>query len=224
MPSGHAAAADAANGAIAKPTTAPPPTSKPLDALLSVSAVVAAFRGPPDDAAAALAAQLHPCTAVPHEAYLRALTVDRPRLQAAVAAAMSAAGVTALVCPTAPVAAMPPAGDGGAAGSSLCSDSVDVHGTPTPARRLLQAATALPAAAGLPALTVPVGATKPKLGAVAGTSASERLPVGLMLLGPPGGDAAALLALGRGVQALQSLLPDPVAMRAWGSGVTQPHG
>jgi Asp-tRNA(Asn)/Glu-tRNA(Gln) amidotransferase A subunit family amidase len=188
--------------------------------VLSVSAVVGAYAGPAD-VRAALAAQLRPGTALPHEAYLRALTVDRPRLQAAVAAAMAAARVTALVCPTAPVAAVPPGGGGaGTSGAGGSDDTVDVNGTPVPARRLLQAATALPAAAGLPALTVPVGATKPKPGAVAGTAGAERLPVGLLLLGPPGGDAA-LLALGRGVQALQSLLPDPVAMRAWGGGVTQ---
>ena len=196
------------------PTSAKAPEPlQPLDSVLSVSAIIGAFNGP-GRAKEALAAQLNPSTAVSHHEYMRALVADRPTLQAALGALMSEHRISALVYPTTSAPALPPGGGG------LAEDAVDWAGALRPAEEVYGRATALAAAAGWPSLTLPVGMTKPKPGAVAGTAAAERLPVGLSLMAPAGQDGA-LLRLGQQVQALQSLLPDPIAMRRWGRGVTQ---
>lgn len=73
-------------------------------------------------------------------------------------------------------------------------------------------------AAGLPALSVPVGLTKPVQGAPARSPGSERLPVGMELVGAPGDDER-LLALGRALQKLTPAIPDPVTMAIWSEGI-----
>ena len=83
----------------------------------------------------------------------------------------------------------------------------------------LSRASCLAAVAGMPAISLPVGATQPRPGALPGTPAAERLPVGLTLLGLPGQDAR-LLCTAQSVQALQALLPNPLCMRVWGKGVS----
>ena len=74
-------------------------------------------------------------------------------------------------------------------------------------------------AAGLPAVSVPVGLTKPVVGAPARSPGSERLPVGLELVGASGDDER-VLALGRALLSLMPAIPDPVNVARWGEGVT----
>lgn len=190
-----------------------PAVPKPLDTVLSVSGLVAAYDGP-NWAKEMMAAQLDPDSpgAVSHEIYVRALVVRRPQLQQHLADLMQGAGVDLLAFPTTPVPSVPAVG-------GLRDDLVEAFGHVQAAGPLLSRATTLVAAAGLPSITVPVGMTRPKAGAVAGTAAAERLPVGMSLVGAAGADSR-VLAAGEALQSLQSLLPDPIAMRKWGSGVT----
>lgn len=77
----------------------------------------------------------------------------------------------------------------------------------------------LASASGFPALSLPVGMTKPAINAVRGMPGSERLPVAVEVLAPHGNDVR-LLAVARAFQGLQSLLPDPVVVAHWNEGVS----
>lgn len=183
----------------------------PLDGVVAVSSLLHAFEGP-TDAKRALLAQLDAATAVSHGTYLHALVTLRPALQARVAAVMASAGVSLLAFPSTPVPAVPGAG-------GLADDAVEALGAVQPAGPLLSRCTSLPAALGFPSVSVPVGVTKPRPGAVPGTAGAERLPVGLTLMGGEAGDEL-VLAAGRALQGLQAALADPVALKRWGSGVS----
>lgn len=170
-----------------------------------------------------------PAGAISHEQYVGALAEARPRLRRELAALMAAAGGAALlVFPTVPVPAVPcavaPTGIGGGgdvvgAAATDADEALEAGGRTHPAATLLGTAAALVAAGGLPCASVPVGLTRPRPGAVPGTAAGERLPVSLALAGAPGSDAAVLQAASA-LQGLQAALPDPLAVRLWGSGVS----
>ena len=73
--------------------------------------------------------------------------------------------------------------------------------------------------AGLPAVVVPCGLTKPKPGAPAGGPDAERLPVALEFIGHAEGDER-LLALAAAFQRLSPLLTDPILLGAWSQSVS----
>jgi len=174
---------------------------KPLDSVVTVRRVIESFQGQPADKAFLLA-QLDPAIAVSTATYQAALTHRRQALQQYLAALFEEAGVTALVYPSTPIPAAP------------LKATEEPHSNGTVYCRYAR----LAAAAGLPAVTVPVGITRPSA-ALRGAPPTERLPVGLELMGPAGQDVP-LLALARAVQGLQSLLPDPVVVQRWNDGVS----
>ena len=72
--------------------------------------------------------------------------------------------------------------------------------------------------AGLPAVVVPCGLTKPRSGAPAGTPDAERLPVALEFMGLPEKDDK-LLAIAAAFQRLAPMLADPIVVAAFKTGV-----
>jgi len=72
--------------------------------------------------------------------------------------------------------------------------------------------------AGLPAVVVPCGLTKPRPGAPAGTPDAERLPVALEFMGLPEKDDK-LLAIAAAFQRLAPMLADPIVVAAFKTGV-----
>ncbi len=91
--------------------------------------------------------------------------------------------------------------------------------TPQDATALYTRNLAPAAVAGLPALIVPCGLSKPRQGAAPGTVESLRLPCALEFVGADGDDER-LLELGAAFQALAPLLPDPVVVAHWQSAAT----
>ena len=73
--------------------------------------------------------------------------------------------------------------------------------------------------AGLPAVVVPCGLTKPKAGAPAGGPDAERLPVALEFVGRSDKDER-LLALAAAFQRLSPLLTDPILLGSWTQSVS----
>lgn len=210
---------------------------KPLDSVVSLRAVVDAFAGTPADKAF-LKAQLDPSTAVPARTYAAAVAVRRPALQQAVAALFETTGADVLLYPSTPIPAAPlkateelrpgaataaassaGAGAAGFAPSAGSAAAASVPPVPLHNGSRYYRNARLAAAAGLPAITVPCGLTRPLPTATRGMPGSERLPVGLELAGRPGDDVR-LLAVARAVQGLQSLLPDPIVVDRWNDGVS----
>lgn len=195
-------------GGNAKPAT--PPAPKPLDTVTSVSAIFNAFNGAPADKEALLQ-QLKRETATSSSAYRSALVYRRPALKRIFTTVMRQHKLVAMVYPTTPLPSAP-----------LKGTQVEHNGQLVDATSIYTRNTKAASAAGLPALSVPCGMTKPRPGAPAGSPAAERLPVGLEFIAAPNDDER-LLSIGRAFQRLQSLLPDPIVMRKWASGVTYPH-
>ena len=97
--------------------------------------------------------------------------------------------------------------------------------TITHAQHFLQDATSaytanllMASVAGLPAVVVPCGLTKPRPGAPAGTPDAERLPVALEFMGLPEKDDK-LLAIAAAFQRLAPMLADPIVVAAFKTGV-----
>jgi Asp-tRNA(Asn)/Glu-tRNA(Gln) amidotransferase A subunit family amidase len=138
----------------------------------------------------------------------------RPALKRVFTNVMKAHKLTALVYPATPLPA--------ALAKGADNTQVEHNGLVVDAASIYSRNTRAASAAGLPALTVPCGMTKPHPGAPKGSPGAERLPVALEFIAAPNDDEK-LLSVGRAFQRLQSLLPDPIIMRRWGGGVTYPH-
>jgi len=123
--------------------------------------------------------------AVTAKAYREALTVHRPKLQAAYAAYFKQRGLAALVVPTTPLPARPIGQD----------ETVELGGKQVAAFPTYIRNTDPPSNAGLPALSVPAGL-------------ADGLPIGLEFVGPAGSDAK-LLAIGKAFEAARPTLPPP---------------
>jgi Asp-tRNA(Asn)/Glu-tRNA(Gln) amidotransferase A subunit family amidase len=192
---------------------AEPAAPRPLDTVLSVTGILQGFRGSAGDKEA-LVAQLARRTATTATTYRSALVYRRPALKRVFTTLLKSQKLAALVYPTTP---LPAAAARGADGTG-----VELNGQVVDAAAAYTRNTRVAAAAGLPALSVPCGMTKPRPGAPKGSPGAERLPVALEFVAAPEEDER-LLSLGRAFQRLQSLLPDPIVMRRWGGGVTYPH-
>lgn len=147
--------------------------------------VVAQAAGP--DVKAILAA----AATVQQDAYLTALNIDRPRLQAAYASYFSAQGVDGVIFPTTPVPAPPI--------DPTFSGEIDVNGVPQTAGEFNTVIrnTDPGSVAGIPGITLPAGLT------------SGGLPVGLAIDGPVRSDAR-LLAIGMAIEEVLGRLPAPL--------------
>lgn len=149
---------------------------------LNVRDLIAKIAGPAERGI--LQAQLG-LDAVPAAAYREALTMHRPRLQAAYAGYFKQHRVAALVVPTTPLPARPIGQE----------ETVELGGKPVPTFPTYIRNTDPPSNAGLPALSVPAGL-------------ADGLPVGLEFVGPAGSDAR-LLAIGKAFEAARPNLPPP---------------
>jgi len=198
--------------AAAKAAAGPPPP-RPLDTVLSVTSILQGFKGPAAEKSA-LTAQLARATAASSTTYRSAIVYRRPALKRVFATLIKQHSLACIVYPCTP---LPSAAPRGADGSQVELNGELVDATATYTRNTMPAS-----AAGLPALCIPCGMTRPKNGAPKGSPGAERLPVALEFVADSNDDER-LLSLGRAVQRLQSPISDPLLMRAWSSGVTFPH-
>lgn len=128
---------------------------------------------------------------VPEELYRRALTRDRPRLQAAYAEAFRSAGVEALLFPTTPLPASPIGED----------ETTLLNGRAVSTFHAFIRNCSPASVAGIPGLSLPAGLT------------ANGLPVGLELDGPAGSDRR-LLAIGLALEAVLPPTPPPLDRKA----------
>lgn len=185
---------------------------KPLDTVITVTGVLRGFQGAAGEREVLLA-QLDRATAVTATTYRAALVHRRPALKRAFTTYLKSNKLAALCYPTTPAPALQLKGP-----ESAHVELPSQPGTLVDAGEVYSRNTRAASAAGLPALSIPVGLTKPVPGAPARSPGSERLPVGLELVGAPGDDER-LLALGRALQKLVPSIPDPVTMAAWAEGL-----
>jgi len=168
----------------------------------SVLDVVANFPGAERDRTMLQAAAAG--TGVTYEAYRDALTVHRPRLQAAFDDCFTRNNVVALVYPTAPLPVVPLGQDG----------TVVLNGRRLPTYPTYTRNTAPTGNAGLPAVSLPAGyatvsppdeaGSSTGTGSKGGGTAAVRMPVGLEFAGRSGCDEE-LLRLARAAEAVWAI-------------------
>jgi mandelamide amidase len=181
--------------------------------VISVTDVLQGYKGAAAERETLLA-QLNKGTAVSATTYRAALVHRRPALKRVFTTYLKINRLAALVYPTTPAPALQLKGP-----ENGHVELASSPGTLVDASTLYSRNTKAASAAGLPALSVPIGLTKPVPGAPTKSPGSERLPVGLELVGAPGDDER-LLALGRALQKLVPAIPDPVTMAIWSEGVS----
>jgi len=130
------------------------------------------------DVKGVLGSLLDPATAVPEQAYRDAMTIHRPKLTELYRSHFAAQNITAVVFPTTP---LPPPLIGE-------DETVTLNGRELPTFTTVIRNTDPGSNAGIPGITIPVGAT------------SGGLPIGLAFDGPSGGDRD-LLGLALAVEA-----------------------
>jgi len=184
-----------------------------VDRFAPASSVVAAVAGTPAERAA-LATQAAAATAVSPLRYRASLLVDRPQLQAALAAYVATHALDAILYPTTPQPAAVLRGPEAALVAAAGDDGALVDATALYTRNAR-----LAAAAGWPAISVPTGLTTPTPSAPRHSPAAERLPLGVEFMAAPGRDAH-LLRIAAAFQALAPLVTDPVVVRRWNEAVT----
>lgn len=156
--------------------------------------------------------QLNFHTAISNKEYLHALVQRRPALISFVHGLFAQYNLDTILIPQACVPALPIRG--------THNDQIDTAGT----GKLFTAAdvyyrnSSLASSIGFPAVTLPVGYSKPKPGAVKGSSEAERLPIAVEFVGPLDSDSK-ILSIALACQHLQSPLPDPVVLAKWQGGV-----
>ena len=190
-----------------------PPAPRPLDSVLSVTAVLKGFEGSAAERAA-LTAQLSRATAGSSTTYRSALVYRRPALKRVFATLLKSHKLACIVYPTTPLPASAMLGEE--------HNLVELNGELVDATAAYSRNTCAASAAGLPALSIPCGMTKPRVGAPKGSPGAERLPVSLEFVADSNDDEK-LLSLGRAVQRLQSAIMDPLVLRKWAGGLTAPH-
>jgi Asp-tRNA(Asn)/Glu-tRNA(Gln) amidotransferase A subunit family amidase len=190
-----------------------PPPPRPLDSVLSVTAVLQGFEGSAAERAA-LTAQLSRGTAGTSTTYRSALVYRRPALKRVFATLLKAHKLACIVYPTTPLPAAAMLGEE--------RNLVELNGELVDATAAYSRNTSAASAAGLPALSIPCGMTRPRVGAPKGSPGAERLPVSLEFVADANDDER-LLSLGRAIQRLQSAMTDPLLLRKWSNGVTAPH-
>ena len=167
----------------------------------------------PDAEKQRLVAQLCADTAVDASTYRLALLGTRAAVGAAVQAYFSTHGVQAVLLPGSTV---PSHVARGGDGQALLR-----NGELVDAREALSGPACIAAVAGCPSVVMPAGTVKLRKQVLKGNPGSERVPVGVELLGAPGGDER-LLKLAEGVAGAFSPLVDPVTLRRWTIGVHRP--
>jgi Asp-tRNA(Asn)/Glu-tRNA(Gln) amidotransferase A subunit family amidase len=191
----------------------PPPGPRPLDSVVSVTKVFEGYLGSAAEKAA-LTSQLSRKTACTATTYRSALVYRRPALKRMFSTLMKQHSLACVVYPSTPLPSAQLRGIG--------STQVEINGEVVDANSLYTRNTSAAAAAGLPALTIPVGLTKPFPGAPKGSPGAERLPVALEFVADSNDDER-LLSVGRAVQRVMVAISDPLVIRKWNSGITYPH-
>ena len=190
-----------------------PPPPRPLDSVLSVTAVLQGFEGSAAERAA-LTAQLSRASAGSSTTYRSALVYRRPALKRVFATLLKSHKLACIVYPTTPLPSAAMLGEE--------RNLVELNGELVDATAAYSRNTCAASAAGLPALSIPCGMTRPRVGAPKGSPGAERLPVSLEFVADSNDDER-LLSLGRAIQRLQSAMMDPLLLRKWAGGLTAPH-
>jgi len=153
---------------------------------------------------------MRPAHAIDRASYIFALVHAREAIRAEVEAAMEKASVKCLLYPSCLVPAAACRGSSGQA--------VHCGGGLTSCTRAYQRNASLAPCVTGPAITVPCGFARLRRTAAPGDPGSERVPIGMELLGVAGSDLS-VLGIAAGLEACMPTLPDPVLRGSWKSGV-----